>query len=34
MSLALGQPPPDFALPGVDGGEHTLGDYDDAELSS
>ena len=32
MSLALGQPAPEFALTGVDGREHALGDYDEAEL--
>ena len=32
MSLAVGEPAPPFALTGVDGREHSLGDYDDAEL--
>jgi peroxiredoxin len=31
MSLALGSPAPDFALPGVDGATHTLADYADAK---
>ncbi len=32
MSLALGQHAPSFALPGVDGREHTLESYDDAAV--
>jgi peroxiredoxin len=32
MSLALGGPAPAFSLAGVDGREHGLADYDDAEL--
>jgi peroxiredoxin len=32
VSLALGQPVPEFTLSGVDGCEHALGDYDEAEL--
>jgi peroxiredoxin len=32
MSLRLGDQAPDFALIGVDGCEHTLASYDDAEL--
>jgi peroxiredoxin len=32
VSLPLGAEAPPFALPGVDGGEHTLAGYDDAEL--
>jgi peroxiredoxin len=31
MSLALGSPAPDFALPGVDGATHTLAGYADAK---
>ena len=32
MSLALGGRPPEFVLKGVDGAEHTLAGYDDAEI--
>ena len=32
MSLALGAQAPDFELEGVDGREHSLGDYREAEL--
>ncbi|HUK44271.1 MAG TPA: thioredoxin family protein [Gaiellaceae bacterium] len=32
MSLALGMPPPEFALAGVDGRTHTLASYDDVEI--
>jgi peroxiredoxin len=32
MSLAIGQPAPDFTLKGVDGREHSLADYDGADL--
>jgi peroxiredoxin len=32
LSLALGEPAPDFALTGVDGRRHALADYDDAEI--
>jgi peroxiredoxin len=31
MSLPLGSPAPDFALPGVDGATHALADYADAK---
>jgi peroxiredoxin len=30
--MRLGDPAPAFSLPGVDGGDHTLDDYADAEL--
>jgi peroxiredoxin len=32
MSLAIGSQAPPFTLRGIDGGEHSLSDYDDAEL--
>ncbi len=32
MSLPIGSPAPDFSLRGVDGAEHTLRGYDDAEV--
>ena len=32
MSLALGEPAPGFTLTGVDGREHALADYDEAEF--
>jgi peroxiredoxin len=32
MSIALGQSAPNFTLKGVDGREHSLADYDDADL--
>ena len=32
MTLSLGSGPPDFALTGVDGAEHTLAGYDDVEI--
>ena len=31
-TLALGEAPPTFALRGVDGAEHSLADYDDADV--
>jgi peroxiredoxin len=32
MSIALGTKTPSFELPGVDGGDHSLGEYRDAKL--
>jgi peroxiredoxin len=32
MSLPLGEQAPDFRLTGIDGGDHALADYGDAEL--
>jgi peroxiredoxin len=32
MSIALGTETPSFELPGVDGNDHSLGDYGDAKL--
>ncbi|MGF1632656.1 MAG: thioredoxin family protein [Phycisphaerae bacterium] len=32
FTLALGQPAPDFELPGVDGQQHSLSDYEEARV--